>query len=308
MRRFLKIFVPILLVVLICAYIFWSAPTVSVIMATYNREDLVGAAIGSVLRQTLPDFEFIIIDDASTDKTPDIVQRYADKDDRIIFIRNTENKGLVHNLNKALDIARGKYIARMDDDDISLPMRLRRQIEFLNTHPDTTVLGSWIAPIGSLKPYPFHRVSNPEYFKIEMYYGSTPISHPSIVIRHDFLKKHKIRYSEKYKYVEDAQLYADILAAGGLIHALPEVLLQYRFMQSNKPSNYYVEQKDNAIKLYAERFKDFYPSITRVEFQEMGYCDRLLAMRKANAQKHILKEKELNDYVGWICGKSSNNH
>ena len=94
-----------------------TAPRVSVVMATYNRAHLLPRAIESVLRQTFSDFEFIIIDDGSTDETADIVRYFQNRDRRIVFLQNKKNKGLVASLNRGLAAARGRYIARIDDDD-----------------------------------------------------------------------------------------------------------------------------------------------------------------------------------------------
>ena len=101
-------------------------PLVSIIMSVYNSEDYLKEAIDSILGQTYANLEFIIIDDASTDRSLDIVKSYNDK--RILLIKNEVNIGLAASLNKGIEIARGKYIARMDSDDISLPERCEKQV------------------------------------------------------------------------------------------------------------------------------------------------------------------------------------
>ena len=113
-----------------------DAPCVSVLMPAYNVEKYVGAAIESILNQTFSDFEFIIINDGSTDDTANIIKKYAAQDKRIRFIDNHENRGFIARLNDCLDLARGKYVAKMDSDDISLPERFAKQVDFLNTNPD----------------------------------------------------------------------------------------------------------------------------------------------------------------------------
>ena len=102
-----------------------QSPSISVIMPVYNTAKYLNEAIDSILNQTYKDFEFIIIDDCSTDGSLDIIKTYSD--DRIILIENETNKGYVYGLNYALSFAKGKYIARMDSDDISLPNRFKRQ-------------------------------------------------------------------------------------------------------------------------------------------------------------------------------------
>jgi glycosyltransferase involved in cell wall biosynthesis len=115
-------------------------PKVTVLMSVYNGEKYLREAIDSILNQTFMDFEFLIINDGSTDSTVEILQSYDDP--RIKIINNVENIGLTKSLNKGLRIARGTYIARMDCDDISLPERLEKQINYLNAHPEVGVLGT----------------------------------------------------------------------------------------------------------------------------------------------------------------------
>lgn len=117
-------------------------PKVSVIMSSYNGQKYLKQAIESILNQTFSDFEFLIVNDSSTDTTPQILQEYANKDNRIKIINNENNLGLTKSLNKALSIAKGKYMARMDDDDISAPNRLEKQLSFVQHNPDVALCGT----------------------------------------------------------------------------------------------------------------------------------------------------------------------
>ena len=112
-----------------------KSPMISVIMSTYNRENYLPAAMESILNQTYTDFEFIIIDDASTDNTAKLLQEYQEKDSRIVVISNPQNLGYNKNLTTGFKLAKGKYLARMDDDDISLPTRFEKQVDFLEKTP-----------------------------------------------------------------------------------------------------------------------------------------------------------------------------
>lgn len=119
---------------------------VSVIMAVYNCEDTVGAAIESILNQTYNNIELIICNDCSTDNTYNVVKEYADKHkDKIVLIQNEKNMKLPASLNHCLKYATGRYIARMDGDDLSYPERFEKQIEFLNAHPDIDLVGTGMA-------------------------------------------------------------------------------------------------------------------------------------------------------------------
>ncbi|MDD4353774.1 MAG: glycosyltransferase family A protein, partial [Candidatus Nanoarchaeia archaeon] len=115
---------------------------ISVIMSAYNTERYIAEAIESILNQTFKDFEFIIIDDGSTDDSLKIIKRYVKKDRRIKLIHNKKNIGLTKSLNKGLKIAKGQYIARMDADDISLPQRFQIQYDFLEKNKDIFLIGT----------------------------------------------------------------------------------------------------------------------------------------------------------------------
>lgn len=119
-------------------------PAVSVVMTVYNRERHVGRAIQSVLEQSWDDFELIIVDDGSTDGTVGVVSRMAEKDRRIIMVSHTPNRGISYSANRGISASRGRYIARIDSDDIRTSESLRKQAEFLDRHPDTGVVGGAI--------------------------------------------------------------------------------------------------------------------------------------------------------------------
>ena len=130
-----------------------SRPKVSVLMSVYNGERYLSESVESILDQTYSDFEFIIVDDASEDGTWQMLTTYVGRDSRIVLIRNKENIGLTRSLNKGLALARGKYIARQDADDVSVPERLAKQVAFLERHPSVVLLGTaieWIRDSGDL--------------------------------------------------------------------------------------------------------------------------------------------------------------
>jgi len=113
----------------------------SVVMSVYNEEKFVNKAISSILDQTFPDFELIIVDDGSTDNTPQIIESFAKRDNRIRFLRNAQNKGKSESLNVAISLSKGEIIALMDGDDISLPERLEKQLDFLKRNPEVGLVG-----------------------------------------------------------------------------------------------------------------------------------------------------------------------
>ncbi len=299
----LKIFVILAACLLCFVSLFIHRPTISVIMATWNRKDMARQAIESILTQTYGDFEFIIVDDASTDGTAELVAEYAQKDKRIVFLPNKKNKGLVYNLNKGLDVAKGKYIARMDDDDISLPERFEKQIDFMERHPEVTVLGTYIYNIEGNHVYSFQQDVQPDVFKIHLYVGNLGISHPTLMIRRSFLEWHKIRYTETYKWAEDRPFYADILKAGGVIQVLPEPLLRYRFFQSPKPSGYGYNQIRNMYRFHADYFSQFIP-LTPKEFSKTALCKRYWYMYRLNPGKKLVNQDILDVLFRKQCKES----
>ena len=123
--------------------------TISIIMATYNAQDYIRPAIESILNQTLKNFEFFIIDDGSSDSTKEIIADFAAKDSRVIPIYNEDNLGQPRSRNKAIELAKGEFIAIMDADDISLPLRLERQVKYLQAHPNVVLVGTLASEIES---------------------------------------------------------------------------------------------------------------------------------------------------------------
>src|SRR3989344_7971206 len=117
-------------------------PLVSIVMPVYNAGDFLVEAVKSILNQTYKNFEFIIVDDASTDSSYSILKQYARKDKRIKLFNNTKNKGISISVKLAISKAKGEFIARMDADDISFPQRLEKQVEYLQKHLQTVAIGT----------------------------------------------------------------------------------------------------------------------------------------------------------------------
>lgn len=272
-------------------------PMISVVMSTYNRADLLPESIESILNQTYKDFEFIIVVDGSTDNSMAIIQSYAQKDKRIKVLENEENKGLIFSLNRGLDAARGKYIARMDDDDISLPERFYYQTGFMEKHPHITVVSSWVAPPDSMTPYSFQREIDPDKIKILLYLNTVAISHPASFIRRDFIERHHIRYRDKYKSVEDRPFWRDITDSGGVIANLPKVLLQYRLHFEN-PKEYYSQQFYGTIAFHKEMMERL---IGKEAYTQRPDCEKYVKLAMANKEKKLLHQDKLEQLIQQKC-------
>ncbi len=232
-------------------------PTVSVIMSTYNRAKLLPTAIDTILNQTFKDFEFIIINDGSSDKTAYVLSEYAKKDKRIKVITNSQNIGLIDSLNKGLDIAKGKYIARMDDDDKSVPTRFQHQVAYMEKNKDVVVTGTAQGAIYEDFFVPVEKVTvdaDADELSIVAHYN-VPILHPSAMIRSDFIKKHNIRYGKEYPSAEDTPFWFDIVKKGGKIVRLTPPLVVSP-INAPKKSNYYNQQFHSYVKFVNNTLKD----------------------------------------------------
>lgn len=241
---------------------------VSVLMPVYNGADYIEEAINSILVQTFDQFEFILIDDGSSDNSDEIIKRY--QDNRIVFIKHKVNKGLVESLNSGLSNAKGKYIARMDQDDVAMPTRLARQVTFMESNPEFIVCGTSVQYIGN-KPYRQVLLSDEE-IKVSMMFGC-PFVHPTVMIRRSVLVEYNLRYNEKYKHAEDYGLWVDMMEYGKYAN-LPTIELRYRIHELQYSVTY---QKAMAMtsylirKTYLEKLNIELPSEEMELFSSLMY-------------------------------------
>jgi glycosyltransferase involved in cell wall biosynthesis len=196
-----------------------TTPQISVVMPVYNAQRYLREAVDSVLEQTYDNFELIASNDGSTDDTRQILEGYARRDPRVKVL-NRANTGIVGALNDGLDAARGTFIARMDADDISLPQRFSRQVEYLGCKG--LQIDSDGDPLG-----PFHFVSSHDQIDGEFLKGiGGAILHPTVMIRAEVLKSIG-GYRADFRHAEDFDLFLRLAEKGRLAN-LPEVLLKYR--------------------------------------------------------------------------------
>ncbi len=181
-------------------------PLVSVLMPVYNSEEYVGQAIESILNQTYKKFEFIIIDDASTDSTLNILKNFSRKEKRIILIQNKKNLGATKSLNKGLKLAKRKYIIRMDADDWSYPERFKLQVELMERNPTVVVSGSYVEVCNSSLKTRYIRKYHLFDTEIRKHiFRYSPFAHPATIWRSNVLKKE--RYNESLTTCQDYELY-----------------------------------------------------------------------------------------------------
>jgi len=216
-------------------------------MSVYNGENYLKEAIESILNQTFRDFEFIIINDGSTDSTGDILARYQQVDNRILVYKQ-ENRGLIASLNRGCQLAKGKYIARMDADDISLPERLAREVNYLETHPDIGVLGTWMEYIdeNSVPQNKLCAPTTPNLIKWFLLFGC-PVAHPSVMIRRDTIETLGL-YRPEALHAEDYDLWSRASLITRITN-MPEILLQYRTWEGNISSRQFQIKEQSAVRI-----------------------------------------------------------
>ncbi|MDJ0799829.1 MAG: glycosyltransferase [Calothrix sp. MO_167.B12] len=222
-------------------------PKVTVLTAVYNGESYLREAIDSILAQTFPDFEFLIINDGSTDSTQEIIQFYDDP--RIRLINNEYNLGLTRSLNKGLELAKGEFIARQDADDISEPERLAKQVAFLETHPEVALVGTWykdIDPQGNLigecnLPCDCTQIR----WDILFY---CPFVHSAVMFRKHTIAEQIGFYDEAFSYAQDYDLWWRISRRLQVAN-INEYLMKLRINPSSMTATYGNIVDDEPLKI-----------------------------------------------------------
>lgn len=252
---------------------------ISIVMPVYNGVAYIGNAIQSILNQTFPDFELIIIDDGSTDRTISEINRYKDR--RIVLLKN--NHDFIQALNTGLQAAKGKYIARMDADDMMHPQRLEIQWRTMEQHPDVAVCGTSMKTFGQSNQ---NIGLGDGYVDSRSLLSGNIVAHPTTLLRKDFLEKNSIRY-ERYEHAEDYKLWCEIAKCGGRFFILPQMLLFYRMSPGQVSQKYGDKQQESVVKIRHE-FLDYLIETAgekRIELQ------RLRREMKNCYEKGIVSEK-----------------
>lgn len=232
-------------------------PKISVIMPVYNVEKYIFLAVQSILDQTFENFELIILDDASTDKTYDIINQFSDK--RIIKLQNKTNKGIANTLNEGLKIARGEFVSRMDGDDISKTDRFEKQLNFMKCNPELIISGTCMELINSDGKFikSQEKKSCNEEIGIKLFFGYTSLAHPSIIIRKQLLDLFCLRYDSAFQYAEDYDLYCRSTQYAPMGN-LKESLIQYRLHDESVSQKFHMQQQIDAkaaLYLHLRRLK-----------------------------------------------------
>lgn len=254
-----------------------KSPAITVLMPTYNGAKLLKPTIDSILNQTFADFEFLIINDYSPDtpETDAIIEQYNDP--RIKYIHNEKNLGISGSSNRGIELAQGKYIARQDHDDISLPTRLEEQYEYMEANPEIGICGTFMKSFGEglLKNKVTTYPKDSDDIKAALF-SRCSILHPASMMKKELFDKHEIQYDTSYKTANDVKLWMDA-SEFTEFYNIPKVLFRYR-KHNNRTS-----KKQNKIAL-EERNRLF-----EIKFRKIGIA--LSPAEKDLFYEYIIKFK-----------------
>ncbi|MCJ2276094.1 glycosyltransferase [Acinetobacter baumannii] len=222
---------------------------VSVVLPAYNAELYLKEAIDSVLSQTFTDFELIILNDGSIDRTEEIILSYNDS--RIVYVKNEKNLGLIGTLNKGINLAKGKYIARMDADDICLPERFKKQVDFLEKNNEIDLIGTNAIKINNNgdRIGVINMPASDHDIKMMLFIQS-PFIHPSIMGRTTVFRS--FEYEKEFYRVEDYMLWIR-MSQNSKFHNINEFLLKYRYLDNSESkllNKNYSKKRDALINIY----------------------------------------------------------
>lgn len=265
-------------------------PLITILMPSYNGGPYLKSCIDSVLNQSYTHFEFLIIDDGSTDNTFEIIKGYTDK--RIRILLNKENKGITHSLNKGLKLANGKYIARIDADDIMLPNRLALQVEFLEQNPSYGMVGAWHEVIDAYGRVITRVQPNAvnEQLKLQLLFNN-PFAHAAVTMRTELVRQFK--YDKKFAYCEDFDLWTKIASVAKTTN-LPHYLLQYRVHSKNSSGNNSKVMRRNVMLLLSRELDKIHI------FHSVDELAIHMAISFGYGKVYFNSEEKIEKLKGWL--------
>jgi len=283
-----------------------STPELSVVMSVYNGEDYIEETLDSIINQTYTNWELVVVNDCSKDSTAQILERYASKDERIKVHTNEVNLKLPTSLNKAVSLAQGKYILRMDADDICLPQRFEKQYAYMEENPDTDLSSTRFLTVknGTYAPGGCGGRCDDKALKA-MLLVANPILHPGVIAKAQVMKE--LLYDVTLTCTEDLELWSRMALKGCKLGILREYLMVYRLHDKQITSTTLERQHKEVLaieeKYYSgmlsgidDRLKDFY--ISGIYFKENAdakkFCKFFSFLKKANKEKKTFSKDVLN--------------
>lgn len=238
-------------------------PKITVLMPVYNGARYLNQSIQSILDQTFKDFELLIIDDGSADNSLDIINSIQDK--RIRTIENGKNNGQIKALNLGIKLAKGDYIARMDCDDICMPLRLERQYQYMEENIDVGLIGTWIKTFGEESGAIFKYPTNSNELRCGLLFDCQ-LGHPTIMFRKQLFVEYGLKYDQSAKYIEDWELWQRCSGCFELSN-LAEILLKYRVTKQSASRSNKIEQKINIKNLHKKNLQKLVSDLTDKELE-----------------------------------------
>ena len=260
-------------------------PKVSVLMAVYNTDKkYLKEAIESILNQTYSDFEFIILNDGSTDGSENIILSY--KDERIKYLKHDKNQGIPKTRNDLLNAATGEYIANMDSDDVSLPNRLKIQVDYMDKHQEIGVLGSAFHVFQKREEDVLMPLEDKDVKKM-LLKGLSPFANPTVMIRKSIFGD--IKYDKDFNYSEDYKLWCDLESKTKFAN-LPDILVKYRWHGKNISKQKTIEQSIQSQTIIFLNIEKYFNKDCSKEFEILN---KIKEGKKISAKEYkILFEKE----------------
>lgn len=288
-----------------------TRPLISVLMSVYNEEAFLNEAIDSILAQTVQNFELIIVNDCSNDRTGEILHGYTDP--RIHVIKNKENKGLTANLNRAIEEAGGVYIARMDGDDIAHKDRFEKELDYLKKHPELQLISCRTETFGN-EQLCSDIQGDSEYLRCRMLVRPV-LAHPGFMARGEVFRELGYRYDESFRQAQDYELAAR-LSRSHAIGICPEILLAYRSHKgqvSQKAGGSQFENADRVrrgllqeldVEFSSNEWDDYHQLVLESATEDPMQMKRVVALLDrivdSNANKNIYNPKVLKETLGIV--------
>ncbi len=241
-------------------------PKISAVMPFYNREKYIAQTIESVLNQTFTDFEFIVIDDGSTDTSAEIVQQFVDKDPRIILVKNDSNRGISYSRNRGNEMAQADLVAIVDSDDIYLPERFAKQYAYMREHPEISIVGTHAHVIdedGVRTGDQINYLSDQEKI-IKTFFHYVPFLHSSVMYKRNCVVEIG-GYDGRFNMVEDMDLFYRLLFSGKNGTNIPECLFEYR-RHPTATCIYVQEKRDLLFAIKRNMVKKFRPKLSVADY------------------------------------------
>jgi glycosyltransferase involved in cell wall biosynthesis len=257
-------------------------------MPVYNGESFFREAVQSILGQTFTDFELLVINDGSSDRSVEIMDSYHDP--RIRLVHNERNLGLIATLNKGLDLARGEYIARMDCDDLSHPKRLEKQVAFLEAHADVSLCGTWIRKFGIGKDKICRYHTDPLLLVCGLFFDSV-LAHPTVMFRKSMFVEIGLTYDVAYRHAEDYELWVRASKFHKL-GTIAEVLLDYRIHPAQVSSEFNAGQRESAGRVRLSLLHNLGLEPEAVQFEIHQRIGNYLV----NGDRHFFEKAD-----EWLC-------